>query len=89
MSEPLRIRGWRLVAACVLWPSFLVAAAASVVFFANIDPATLESQTLPGWDLDRRTGYALGFFMFWAVCAASSYLTVFLFRPGDRKGHDN
>lgn len=76
---------WRIrLLGAILWPSFLVAGVATTVFFASIDPETLRTQTLPGWDIGRRTGYTLGFFMFWGVCAASSYLTLMLFRqpPG-------
>jgi len=71
-------RRLRLLGA-VLWPSFLTAGVATMVFFANIDPETLRTQTLPGWDIDRRTGYTIGFFMFWATTLASSLLSVFLF----------
>ena len=62
----------------ILWPSFLVAAAATAIFFANIDPLTLRAQTLPGIDISREAGYTIGFLMFWAVCAASSALSVYL-----------
>lgn len=65
----------------VLWPSFLTAGMATMVFFANVDPETLRYQTLPGWELSREAGYTVGFFMFWAVCAASSALTLFLYCP--------
>jgi hypothetical protein len=71
----------------VLWPSFLTAGVATMVFFANIDPLTLRAQTAPDWDISREGGYTIGFLMFWAVCIASSALTLFLFRPdgpGDR-----
>lgn len=66
-----------------LWPAFLVAGVAAIVFFANIDPATLRVQTLPDIAIGRQAGYALGFLMFWAIGAASSALTVLLLRrPG-------
>ena len=61
-----------------LWPSFLTAAVASVVFFASIDPQTLHVQTLPDWEISRMAGYTLGFFMFWGVGLASSVLTFIL-----------
>ena len=72
-------RRLRLLGA-VLWPSFLTAGAATMVFFANIDPETLRTQTLPDWEISRMAGYTIGFFMFWAVTLASSLLSVFLFR---------
>lgn len=63
----------------VLWPSFLVAAAAELVFFAVIDPHDLAVFGVP-LDAARMPVYTAGFFFFWAVCAAASALTVFLQR---------
>ncbi|WP_018716912.1 hypothetical protein [Arhodomonas aquaeolei] len=68
----------------ILWPSFLTAGVATMVFFANVDPETLRYETLPDWEIGRKLGYTLGFFMFWAVCAASSALSVWLFSPARR-----
>lgn len=64
-----------------LWPSFLVAAGASGVFFASVDPETLRLETVPGWEISRMAGYTLGFFMFWLVGLASSILTYILIAP--------
>ena len=73
---------WRLrLLGAVLWPSFLTAGVATMVFFANIDPLTLRSQTLPDWAISRQAGYTIGFFMFWGVTAWSSVLTTFLLTP--------
>ena len=60
----------------VLWPSFLFAAAATVVFFAFIDPISmLDCQGAP--PLERTTAYSLGFFAFWLLtsgaCTACYY----------------
>lgn len=76
----------------ILWPSFLTAGVAAMAFFANVDPETLRYETLPEWDIGRRTGYTIGFFMFWVVCAGSSTLSVWLFSPSGRvhrPGHGN
>lgn len=72
--------------AAVAWPSFLVAAMATMLFFAFIDPTVLQEATFPSWDLGRMTGYALGFFFFWGIAFASSALTLFLARSGTRRG---
>lgn len=79
MAEPQRsaIRLW----GAVLWPSFLIAGIATMIFFAHIDPEELRMATFPEWEIGRRLGYSLGFFMFWAAGAASSFLTLFLLRP--------
>ncbi|MBK9245115.1 MAG: hypothetical protein IPM30_09820 [Burkholderiales bacterium] len=63
----------------VLWPSFLVAAAAELLVFAVIDPADLHLFGVPV-DAGRMPVYTIGFFFFWALGAASAALTVFLQR---------
>jgi hypothetical protein len=61
----------------VLWPSFLVAAIAEMLFFAIFDPHEL---TLFGEPLawSRRAVYSVGFFFFWFTCIAASALAVLL-----------
>ncbi len=63
----------------VVWPAFLVAGFAEVVFFTLVDPEELHffGDTL---ELSRRAIYTVGFFCFWSVCALSSALTMFLAR---------
>lgn len=67
------------------WCSFLAAAAATMIFFAFVDPLALAEITEPQLPVDRMGGYALGFFFFWLLCAASAALTVYLIRT--RHGH--
>jgi hypothetical protein len=68
----------------IVWPSFLAAAAATMVFFAMFDPPRLgEVLTLP-FELSRLQGYTIGFFLFWLLTALSSYLTALLLMPGER-----
>ena len=61
----------------VVWPAFLMAGAAELVFFAIFDPFELHffGRTL---DWSREAVYALGFFGFWGLGMASSALTLFL-----------
>lgn len=89
MSEGERPSDKRLIRilGAVLWPSFLTAGVATMVFFANIDPLTLRAQTVPDWEISREGGYTIGFLMFWTVCILSSALTLFLFRPEDSDRH--
>jgi hypothetical protein len=63
----------------VLWPSFMMAAIAELLFFAVVDPHDISIFGVP-LEAGRMTGYAVGFFFFWAMCAAASALTVFLQR---------
>jgi len=78
----------------VLWPAFLVAAVAELIFFSVFDPFDLHFFGAQ-LDVSRQAIYTLGFFGFWALGVASSTLTVFLERspwevnrcpmePGDR-----
>ncbi len=83
-----RARGLDL--ALVLWPSFLAACAASLLFFAAVDPALLRDagpHLLAG--LDREAGYALGFIFFWGVGALASALSVYLIRTERGGGRDD
>jgi hypothetical protein len=79
------------VAGAIVWPSFLAAAAATMVFFAMFDPVRLgEIITLP-FELNRLQGYTMGFFLFWLLTTLSSYLTALLLltqseAPGSEHG---
>lgn len=66
-------------ALCVLWPSFLLAGLGSAIVFAFIDP--LDVVIFGHIQLEREWLYAIGFFLFWLIAAASSVLTLFI-RPG-------
>jgi hypothetical protein len=58
----------------ILWPSFLMAAVASAVVFALVDP--LDILFLGHIQVGRLTVYTLGFFLFWIMGALSSALTL-------------
>jgi len=67
--------------ALVLWPSFLAACGASLLFFAAVDPALLRDagpRLFAG--LEREAGYALGFLFFWGIGALASAISVYLIR---------
>ena len=67
----------------ILWPSFLVGAAANAVFFSIFDPADLAALWPPMPD-GRLGAYTLGFFAFWALGACASALTCFLQRTAEQ-----
>lgn len=78
--------------AVTLWPSFLAASVATMVFFALLDPLLFGAATSsPAWLESRLAGYTAGFFFFWAACTLSSALTLYLVRtarsaaPGPRR----
>jgi hypothetical protein len=63
----------------ILWPSFLVAAVAEMVFFALFDPGELTFFGQP-LELSRTAVYSIGFFLFWGFAAVSSALSLYLGR---------
>lgn len=78
IAKPARPLSQRLAA--VLWPSFFWASIASMVLFAFVDPVDLHAISFPDWQFSRTAGYSIGFMMFWAITAASSFGTWLLLR---------
>lgn len=64
----------------ILWPSFLMAGAATILFFTAFDPQALLMDTRFA-DLSRLGAYTIGFFLFWALTSASCLLTCYFQRP--------
>ena len=63
----------------VLWPSFLVAVAASGVYFSLFDPVDLDILGVHV-TANRIGAYTMGFFAFWVLGALSSVMTLILSR---------
>ncbi len=61
----------------VLWPSFIVAGLGIGIIFTLVDPSELVILDHP-LHLSRTAVYTLGFFILWAICAASSALSCML-----------
>jgi hypothetical protein len=74
--------------AYIAWASFLMACSASAVFFAMVDPLVLSGTTTPGWDISREAGYAIGFFGFWLLTAATGAFVLWLVRT-ENGAHDD
>ncbi|WP_300436217.1 hypothetical protein [Zoogloea sp.] len=66
----------------VLWPSFLVAGVAEIVFFTVVAPRELYLFGEPA-HFSAIATYSIGFFAFWIVCAASSLTTLFFQRTSN------
>jgi len=83
MNRPSPNRRQQLIQqwGAILWPSFIAAGLASVVFFAFVDPLRLQAISFPGTQISREMGYTAAFFMFWTVTALSSAITWYLQRP--------
>jgi hypothetical protein len=70
----------------MLWASFLVAGMAEGLFFTLIDPHELYLLGEPVHFSPTAT-YSIGFFFFWAICAAASLVTWYLLRDADEINH--
>ncbi len=68
----------------VLWPSFITAGIATILFFTAFDPAEILGDGLSP-QVTRLEAYSLGFFLFWALTASSSLLTCYLQKPCEPK----
>jgi hypothetical protein len=67
----------------VMWPSFITASAATIVFFSLFDPTDLGR--LAGFpELTRIGGYTIGFFGFWLLTSVSCAMTCYFRRPMHR-----
>lgn len=72
----------------ILWPSFLTAGLATVLFFAAFDPVILLQETRFA-DISRLGAYSCGFFLFWLLTATSCALTCYFRRPCAVPGSEN
>ena len=66
----------------ILWPSFLLAGVAEIVFFTLVSPQELYLFGQPV-HYSSITTYSVGFLMFWALCAATSAATLFFARTSE------
>lgn len=64
----------------VLWPSFLTAGLATILFFTAFDPQLLMQVSGYG-HISRLGGYTIGFFMFWLLTASTCALTCYFQKP--------
>lgn len=69
-----RLQRW----GAVIWPSFFAAGVATTVFFALFDPVELARLAWVDVEIDRKTGYTAGFFLFWALTFSTSLFTSIL-----------
>ncbi len=77
-AAPSIPKAQRIIA--VLWPSFITAGIATVLFFMAFDPEQLvASGLLPA--VSRLGAYSIGFFLFWLLTASSCLLTCYFQRP--------
>ena len=66
----------------ILWPSFLTAGVATILFFVAFDPQLLWQISGYG-EISRLGGYSIGFFLFWMLTSTSCALTCYFRKPCD------
>ena len=64
----------------IMWPSFLTAGVATILFFTAFDPRLIMQVSGYG-DISRLGGYTMGFFIFWILTSVSCALTCYFQRP--------
>ncbi|MDH5181468.1 MAG: hypothetical protein OEZ39_00175 [Gammaproteobacteria bacterium] len=72
----------------ILWPSFLTAGAATILFFTAFDPQLIMEVSGYG-EISRLGGYSMGFFLFWMLTSTSCALTCYFRKPCDELGKKN
>jgi hypothetical protein len=64
----------------ILWPSFVTASLATILFFVVFDP--MELGMLAGLpELSATGGYTIGFFFFWIMNSIGCAMTCFFRKP--------
>jgi hypothetical protein len=64
----------------ILWPSFLTAGLATMLFFTIFDPDIILLDTVFA-NASRMGTYTVGFFSFWLLTASSCALTCYFQKP--------
>ncbi len=68
----------------VLWPAFLGAAVGDAILFSLVDPEAID------WfgthaALSRQGAYTIGFFVFWFLIMAASFVSLWLYTDADER----
>ena len=71
----------------VLWPSFITAGVATILFFTAFDPHLIMVVSGYG-DISRLAGYSIGFFIFWLLTSSSCALTCYFRKPCNDKNNN-
>jgi hypothetical protein len=61
----------------ILWPSFIVAGIATVLFTTAFDPAIVFNE----YDISRLGAYTICFFLFWLLGVATAAATCYFLQP--------
>jgi hypothetical protein len=69
-----------IVIAVSLWISFLSAGAATILFFSTFDPTVLAQVATFPMNMDRSSGYSVGFLLFWLLLVINSLVVNWLLK---------
>lgn len=61
----------------ILWPSFITASLATVIFFSMFDPDII----FVDYDISTMGAYSVGFLIFWLFGTLTAMLTCFFMKP--------
>ena len=61
----------------ILWPSFISAGIATIIFFTVFDPAVIFID----YDISRIGAYSIGFFIFWLFGTLNCMATCYFLKP--------
>ena len=61
----------------ILWPAFITAGIATVLFFTAFDPQVVFAE----YDISRVGAYSIGFFVFWLFGSVTSAATCYYLKP--------
>ncbi len=71
------------IASAILWPSFIFAGLASMLFFASFDPHELAYLATFPFEITPTEGYTIGFILFWLLGIINIAGAFFLIRVID------
>lgn len=72
----------------ILWPAFIAAGIAEVVFFTIVDPKQLYLLGQP-IELPAIATYSIGFIALWVMCIGSSLMTYFMLPQSIKNALEN
>jgi hypothetical protein len=66
-SDQNNKKSWLISIGVTLWVSFLSAGVATMLFFSAFDPSVIVQVATFPLELNRSSGYSIGFLLFWGL----------------------
>ncbi|MFT5137561.1 MAG: hypothetical protein ACI9XU_002015 [Arenicella sp.] len=74
MAQHGQKKRWLVALGVTLWVSFVCAGGATMLFFATFDPVEIAAVATFPMNIDRTSGYSVGFLLFWVLLIFNSCL---------------